>query len=303
MTKLIGFCMLVATLAAGAGYAAETPETLLIRQALSNDRFGHRRGDLDLALSSFAERCVVYEGNGSADPRAWSVVHEDRAAFAQDLGATLEARRYDIERAVPFILVREDKAIATTLDSGRVVDRQTGTSRPYKTRRLWTFLKVEEEWLATAFVQNLGDSLLAADSGSSAPEIEALLRREEEAWEEGSVGAIVGLMDEEFIGCDGKDTHAPASWTFLFSDAPELEKWLKKRLPNTTYQIDREVLHASVGKEGREALALTRETVTTTYTSGPAAHSRDRHVLWTLSRRTGSWKVTSMVCNLGLATD
>jgi hypothetical protein len=259
---------------------------------------------VDLALSPFAEHCVVYEGNGSADPRAWSVLHGDRAAFAQELGANLEARRYDIERAVPFILVREDKAIATTLDSGRVVDRQTGTSQPYKTGRLWTFVKVEEEWLATSFVQNLGDSLLAAaDSGSNAPEIEALLRREEEAWEKGSVGTIVGLMDEEFIGCDGKEVHAPASWTFLFSDAAELEKWLKRRLPNTTYQIDREVLHASVGAGGREALALTRETVTTTYTSGPAAHSRGRHVLWTLSRRTGSWKVTSMVYNLGLAAD
>ena len=93
MTKLLGLCMLFCALAAGAGFAAETPETLLIRQALSNDRFGHRRGDLDLALSAFAEHCVVYEGNGSADPRAWSVLHESRTSFAEALGTSAARRK------------------------------------------------------------------------------------------------------------------------------------------------------------------------------------------------------------------
>ena len=145
MNKLIRLCILVAVFNIPALHAAETPETLLIRQSLGNDKFGHRRGDVDLALSTYAENFVAYEGHNSADPRSWSVLHEDRAGFAQALATDLKTNRYDMERAVPFVLVLEKKAIATTLDSGQVVDLQSSAARPLKVQRLWTFSKTEEK--------------------------------------------------------------------------------------------------------------------------------------------------------------
>ena len=79
-----------------------------------------------------------------------------------------------------------------------------------------------------------------------------------------------------------------------------MEKWLDKRLPYVQYDLDREVLHAALGPKGSEALAVTRETVAITHAKGPAKHSKDRYVLWTLSRRSGTWKVTNMLYDLGI---
>ncbi len=305
MKKLIGLCMLAAVLAATAVRAAETPETVLIRQALNNDKFGLRRGIdyLDLALSAYAENFAAYVGHNTADPRGWSVLYEGKEAFARILEADLKANRYDMERAIPFILVREKKAIATTVDSGKVINRQTGASHPFKTQRLWTFIKIEEKWLATAFVQDIGDTTAGPRQPSmDAPEVQLILQREKEAWEDGNAGAILGLFDEEFIGYDGKDEHAPASWIILFSNALELEKWLGKRLKTAQYSINREVLYTTVGENRKEALAVTLDHLSTGYEEfGPAIHQQNRYVLWTLSRRSGSWKITNMLYNLGLS--
>ena len=305
MKKLIGFCLLSVVVAGTAVNAADTPETLLIRQALNNDKFGLRRGidHLDLALSAYTENFVAYAGNNTGDPRGWSVLHEGKENFAAALEADLKANRYDIDRTVPFVLVREKKAIVTTIDSGQVIDRQTGASRTLNAKRLWTFIKIEDKWLATAFVQDLGDSLDGTHQPSiDAPEIKDLLDREKEGWEDGSPGAIMGLFEEEFIGYDGTDTHAPATWTILFSNALELEKWLDKRLRKTQYTINREILYTTVGKNGQEALAVTFDRLSTGYGDiGTVTHQRDRYVLWTMSRRSGSWKITNMLYNLGLA--
>ena len=301
MKKLINLCLLAAVFAGTAIHAAETPETLLIRRSLDNDKFGYRRGDLELALSAYADNFVVYQGNNTADPRGWSVLHEDKEAFAQALATDFEKYRYEIERTVPLITVREKKAIAATLDSGLVINRQTEASQPLKVRCFWTFNKVEDEWLATALVHDLGDTTAGPhlDSADAAAIID-LLQREEEGWEQGDAGGIVDLFDAEFIGYDGVETSAPATWKILFSNAAELDKWLSKRLAHTTYKIDRKVLYTAVGKDDKEALALTREKLTTGYESGPVEHRKNRYVLWTLSQRSGSWKITNMLYNLGL---
>lgn len=280
--------------------ADETPETLLIRQALDSDKFGHRRGEVDLALAAFAPRVVVYAGNRSADPRAWRVLHENREALERAVEQELRANRYDHERLVPYIHVRGRQALVTTLDSGQVVDRQTGESRPVRTERLWTFAKFEDKWLATGVVLDIGSELLPPAQGSAPAEIVRVLKEEEEAWEKGSAGAIAGLFDENFIGGDGAGQLSPDKWVLLFSGAEELEKWLEKRLQRTRYAIDRQVVHAYLSPAGGEALALTREQVFATYEDGPATHRLERSVLWSLSRQSGSWKITGVFYRLGL---
>lgn len=284
--------------------AAETPETVLIRRALDGDKFGRRRGDADLVLSTFAEYFVVYDAQSSPDPRRWKVRHAGRDAAAAAIRTDLKAYRYDIERLVPFIQVRGAKAIATTVDSGRVIDRSSNEARPYTRRQLWMFTKVEDRWLATAFADDLADDL--AESSASAapttpePAVAAVLIEDAKAWNNGSNGRIIGGIDEDFIGYDAGGHLAPAQWVILFSGSQEWEAWVNKRLEATSYDLDRQVLFAHQGSQGREALAVSRDRVTTRHDSGPAVHELERYVLWTLSRRSGSWKVTNMLYNLGL---
>ena len=142
--------------------AGETPETLLIRQALANDISGYRRADTELALKAYHPRFVAYEGHANGDPRAWTVLHENRDAFASQLAEDLSVQRYEVTRTVPFIAVRTTHAIATSVDSGRVVDRQTSEATPLVVHRFWTFFKEEDDWLATGMVADLGDTLLPA---------------------------------------------------------------------------------------------------------------------------------------------
>jgi len=307
MKKLIWLCtcglFLFGPLAATSLHAAETPETILIRKSLNDDKFGRRRGDVDLVLSAYAENIVVYEGNNTIDPKGWSVLYENLPAFKASIQEDLKIHRYELERTVPFILVREKKAIVTTQDSGRVINPQTGESSLLKTESFWFFSKIEDTWKATSFVHGIGDSTTIGNvqlPSDSVPKILELFKREEQAWEDGSAGTIASLYSETFTGCDAIDKLGPASWKIIFASFEELEGWVSKRLNNTSYQIDREILYANLSKGNQEALALTRETVTTAYNSGPITHSIDRYVLWTLSREAGDWQITNMIFNFGL---
>ena len=294
------FCLLLAPSANKRAHAAETPETILIRQALSNDISGYRRADAELALKTYGEHFVAYQGHANGDPRAWTVLHEGRDALAEQMNNDLKARRYEVTRTIPFILVRTTHAIVTSIDSGQVVDRTSGESTPIRIQRLWTFLKTEDDWQATAMVADLGDSLLPATSSGANGDITDLLQRESQAWEGGNPSDILGFFDEHFTGYDGRTTFKPATWKIAFSGAEEMEKWLDRRLPYAKYNLDRKILHATVGSSGNEALAVTRETVAVTHSKGPAKHQKDRYVLWTMSRRSGSWKITNMLFDLGL---
>ena len=300
MNRSILFCLIALALPLVPALADETPETLLIRQALDNDKFGRRRGEVDLALSAYGPQEVVYTGQRSADPRAWQVRYEDREAFKGAVEQELRANRYEIERQVPYIHVRGKKAIVTTLDSGQVVDRASGAIRPFRSTCLWYFTKIEDKWLATGVVQDTGAEMPAPASGQTVEEIVAVLREEEAGWEKGSVSALTGLYGDDSIIMDAGGLLSPDKWVLLLGATDELEKWLEKRLQRTRYQLDRQVVYTYLSAGGKEALALTREQVTATYENGPANHQLERWVLWTMSRRSGSWKITSALYRLGL---
>ena len=79
-------------------HAAETPETILIRRVLDNDKFGLRRGDAELALSGFSEKLVVYDAHQSPAPQAWTIEHTSLDLFATTLETDLQTRRYAVEQ-------------------------------------------------------------------------------------------------------------------------------------------------------------------------------------------------------------
>ena len=294
------FSLLVLSPGNDQAHAGETPETILIRQALSNDISGYRRANSELALKTYDDRFVAYQGHANGDPRAWTILHENRAALAQQMDADLTTKRYDVTRTVPFISVRKSHAFATSIDSGQVVDRQSGQASPVHIQRLWIFLKTDDTWRATASINNLGDSLLAVSTASDQT-ISDLLQRESQAWAGGSPAEILGLFDEHFTGYNGGKNFKPATWKIIFSGTEEMQKWLDKRLPYVQYELDRKILHAALSPSGDEGLAVTHETVGVTHTKGPSKHEKDRFVFWTMSRRSGSWKITNMLYDLGLA--
>ena len=286
-------------LAPSAAPAAETPETILIRQALDADKFGRRRGDAEMVRDILAERFVAYDAGGSADPRGWSVAHETREAYGQHVDTDLQGSRYAIERFVSFIHVRGANAFVTTVDSGQVAPRQGGDATPYKVKRMWFFTKTEDQWLSTGVVENIGDE--APDPAAPASEVSAWFAEEAAAWNDGDAGGLADLAAEGFVGYDGADLTDPAKWVILFSGNEEWEAWINRRLEHSSYDVQRTLLTAHIGPGGDEAVAVTRETVKTAHNGGPAAHTRQRHVLWTLNRSGGSWRVTHMLYNLGLA--
>ncbi len=291
---VIAFALLISLRAE----AAETPETILIRQTLSADLSGHRRGDLDLVLSAYDEYLAAYDGNGSSDPRGWSIRHEGREALRASIEQDLQANRYETVRTVPTIQVRGNVATATTIDSGRVVDRQTGAARTVYEKRLWTLFKREDNWRVTAFVTALGDSTARALLSENG-EVSAVLAREEEAREAGDSGDLLSIFAENFSGYDGKESLNPAAWKIIFSGTEEFEKHLVRRLPHVAYQVDRQLLSTQVGPQQREAIAVTRDKVQVTHERGESEHALERYVLWTLSKRDGGWKITNMLYNLG----
>jgi len=288
---------------AGKGHAGDTPETLLIRQSLANDISGYRRSNTELALKTYGQHFVTYQAHANGDPRAWTVLYESRDALADQMASDLKTWRYEVTRTVPFVNVRGNHAIATSIDSGQVIDRQSGVSTPVDLQRLWIFFKSENTWLATAMVTDLGDSLLPATSTASKGEITEFLQRESKSWEEGSALNILELFDEHFTGYYTQDTFQPSTWKIAFNGTEEMEKWLEKRLPFVHYALERQVLHSAIGPSGDEALAVTRETVAVTHINGPAKHQKERYVFWTMSRRSGSWKITNMLYDLGLADE
>ena len=288
-------------LLASVARASETPETILIRRTLANELSGYRRADSELVLSAYHQDFFALQGNGNADPRAWSPLYKDLSDFTRDLEPQLAANRYDTERTLLAIQVRGHQATVASIDSGRIVDRGTEDAQIATVRRFWTLRKSENEWLITSRIDNLGDSALAVQPETQrVAELADLLQREKQGWENGTPSAIANLFDDHFIGYSGNGNLKPESWKLLFSGAEELTNWLNRRLRHTTYRLDREVIFTTVDAERREGLALTWEQVTTEHHRGDAVHRTERYVLWGLSRRSGDWKITSMCYNIGL---
>ena len=271
--------------------AAETAETILIRQALDKDRTGRRRGDAELALSAYdEERFVVYDGGGSIDARGWSVLHGSRDAAALALEADLAAHRYDIKREVIFMGVWKNKAFVTTVDSGAVIDGATGARSPYSDRRLWTFRKLDEKWLATGAIVALGDTADGPASGKvEANDVASAVQAHAAEWSDDSHSGVVGGFTEDAVIVDSYFSTNPALWLIVFSDREEFDEWLDDRLKNVGYSIESTVLHAV--SSGDEAVAVTRQRITATYASGEAKLVEDRYNTWLLTRSGGSWLV------------
>lgn len=281
--------------------AGETAETVLIRQALEKDRSGLRRGDAELVASALARNFVQYDARGYMDPAGWTIPHEDLASYSRALEQDLEARRYDISRTVTFLHVYLEKAVVTTVDSGWVQERVSGERQPYARTCLWTFRKFDDEWLATGLVSDLGDTTAGPYDGSTGqvPEVIArALRDEATGWNDGSPGAVLDHFDEEFVAYDSYDSPNPAKLVIIFADAEEFDEWLEERLRLVDYDLERRVVGAAVSAGGNEAIAITDEMVSVAHKLGSATSSRQRRGVWTLSRRTGSWKVTNMFLHM-----
>ena len=152
-------------------------------------------------------------------------------------------------------------------------------------------------------MQNLGHSTTVGITRESevVPELTELLKAEEESWEQGSTGAIAGLYVEKLAAYNSGNKVEPQSWKIIFGHREDWESWLTKRLRHAMYEIDRNVVYTTVGADGQEAIAVTRETVTTKYDKGPAIHSLDRYVLWLASRKSGSWRISQVFFDIGLS--
>ena len=300
LAALILFTSLPLVHNVGDAGAAETAETVLIRQTLEKDRFGRRRGDVDLIRSAHHEDLVVYGGNNLADPVGWTVQHEDPDSYIDALAKDLASRRYNIDRTVLFLTVLEHRAIGAVVDSGDVVDRSSGESLPFREKSLWSFEKVEDRWLAIALVQALGDSAAGRFEGTprSDAEVVEFLKEEAAAWNSGDAGAITGSFAPEARIIDGVDKFDPLGWLIIFSGLPEYGDWLDSRLQLVDYELQREILHSYTGPTGTEALAVGRERLAARHRLGAAEHTTERLVLWTLSKRTGDWSITNLFLNV-----
>lgn len=292
-------CLLVFWSAAD---AAETPETIRIRRTMANELSGYRRADADMVLSAYHEEFTALHAHGNIDPRAWTVEFESITAYAEDLRTDLRTYRYDTYRTLPFIHVRDDYAMVTSLDSGLVVDRSTKAERQVKVRRFWTVRKQAEDWLITSVVDELGDSLVAVGGppGSPEPGIVQFLQAEAQAWEGGETGLANALYQEHLIGIDGYGNADPAKWKIVFAGNNEFGTFLDFRLNQTDYTVERNVVFTTLGPEGKEAVAVTREKISTAHARGDMVHEMERDVLWALTQRSGEWRIRHMCYGIGL---
>ena len=272
--------------------AGETAETVVIRQILEKDRFGRRRGDAETVTHGYdRNRFVVYDGAGSIDARAWTVRYASLGEYQASLEADLAANRYDISRSVPFLKVWKNRAFATTLDSGVVIDRAGDSRRAFVQRTLWSFRKDDEKWQATSLVVAVGDT---SDGGSAGrledPDVAAALEEDARNWSEGRGADILGGVHEDFVGIDCYHSSNPAAWLTVFADREEFAGWLERRLELVDYDIERTLLHAV--SMGDEAVAVTRDRITAAYTAGDARLEQDRVSAWLLTRSDGGWRIT-----------
>ena len=296
-------CLLFVLLAlppfAAPSRAGETPETLLIRQALANDISGYRRADTELALKAYHPRFVAYEGHANGDPRAWTdparkprCVRQPASGGSQRLNAMRSRARFPLSRCAPPMLlppvwIPGASSIARPARPRRLSSIASGPSSRKRTTgwlRAWSRI-----WATRSYPRRAHPPTARSPSCCSAK-----AKRGKPA------AASLGFFDADFTGCEALGTFKPASYKIAFSGSEELEKWLDKRLPYVQYDLDRKVLHTAVGPAGDEALAVTREKVAVEHVKGPAKHHQERYVFWTLSRRSGSWKITNMIFNLGL---
>ena len=282
--------------------AAETPETILIRQTLRMDLSGKRRSDSDLVISAYDKNFVAYNAGNIDDPREWNVLFEGRQSLLNSLESDLKNNKYELQRTIPTIKVRGMVATATSLDSGNVVNRNTGEIQTIYETKFWTLVKRDEKWTISSTIRNIGKENIKSTNQSVDKDIEALLIEISNARESDNSSVLTDSFSEYFIGYDAVNKFDPISWNIIFGGSEEFSEYLAQRSPNVDYTIDRKVISSNIGKSGYEAVAMTSETVLVRHKNGQAEHSIKRNVFWTLSRQDeGNWKITSMAYNCGPA--
>lgn len=280
--------------------AAETPETILIRQTLRMDLSGKRRSDSDLVISAYDKNFVAYNAGNIDDPREWNVLFEGRQSLLNSLESDLKNNKYELQRTIPTIKVRGLVATATSLDSGNVVNRNTGKIQTIYETKFWTLVKRDEKWTISSTIRNIGKENIKSTNHSVDKDIEALLLEISKARESGNSSVLTDSFSEYFIGYDAINKFDPISWNIIFGGSEEFSEYLAQRSPNVDYTIDRKVISSKIGKSGYEAVAMTNETVLVRHKRGQAEHRIKRNVFWTLSRQDeGNWKITSMAYNCG----
>lgn len=115
--------------------AGDTPDTILMRQVLGNDLSSYRRADKERILRGYATHYIEVHSDGTS-AADWTIRHENRDEFNMALDARLRFRT-EAERLVLFVLARKEHGFATTVDSGRVVNRVDGSASPIHAKKLW----------------------------------------------------------------------------------------------------------------------------------------------------------------------
>ncbi|NKB67487.1 MAG: hypothetical protein GKR89_10530 [Candidatus Latescibacteria bacterium] len=296
---LTAVCMALVFLSLAVLEAAETPETVLIRQLLNAENFAHRRGDIDQMLSFYASSAAIYQGDAAMDPRKWSILHEQPAAFGQALAAEGPYQRV---RTVAFVHVLEDRAFATTQDEAS--DRQGGIGQADPGRALWFLAKEQDVWKITGVVHFWAEwAGRPAASEPISPQIRALLQSESESWTQQQPEAVVDLYDKGFMALDGYGTVTPPTWKIVFAGHRAWGDWVRLRLLRAHYQIQRRIVYTHLGATGQKALAVSRDALTTTYKRGPATHQLNRYVVWFLSRQGDQWRISRLLYHIGPADE
>ena len=212
-------------------------------------------------------------------------------------GLTARVRRRHAKRAtgLSFNLSHTLGLVATAIGNGAAVGINVES-----TDLVAGTLAVADRWLATSLVHALGDSAAGPFTGTpqSSTEVEEFLKEETAAWNRGAAGVIAGSFDPECRIVDAVDAFDPAGWIILFSGLAEYADWLESRLQLVDYELEREILHSSVGPTGTEALAVGHERLSARHQLGTAQHAADRVVVWTLSKRTGDWLITDLILNV-----
>ena len=280
-------------------YSSETPETILIRQTLRLDLSGKRRSDSDIALSAYNKNFVAYNAGNNNDPRRWNVIVEGRQALGNNLKNDLKTYRYELQRTIQNIKVRGLVATATSLDSGKVVNRDTGEIEPVYETQFWTLVKEDDDWSISSNVRNVGNNSVGSTKYYIDEDIKTLMTRISKARQSGNL-STTDFFSKNFIGYDANNNFDPVSWNIIFSGSEEFSKYLDQRTPHIDYTINRSLTSTHVGPSGHEAIAMTRETVLARHKKGESKHNIKRNVFWTLSKQNeGDWKVTSMAYNCG----
>ena len=289
--------------------SGETTDTVAIRKILDAEAIGWERADLKLLLDLYTPHFVGYAGYTTADTVRWQVSFSNFDEFADFAKGELQREeggvgkvKYTVMRRDTYFDVRVDKAIVVTQDSVRVTDRQTGKTQIFSGPVFWTFVKEEEDWIIASFVGRGFPTRKREERVSGPPDKEIAKMLEEtdaKVWNQGDIGGILSrYSDDDFVGYSGEGGINLGAWKVYFHDIEDFKDFLKNRFSRTSYKVNREVIYNHT--KGRQAVILTKESISTTHKETKQNRKLERYTLWTLAKSGNKWQITSFYLNVGL---